>query len=408
MTQHVASTRIVIADDHPIFRDGLRRLLESEQGYQIVGEAVDAITAVTLVREHTPDILLLDLFMPYGGGIAALRDLAIDPPSTRIILLTAAIEPGEIVTAVHLGARGIITKDSATALLFKCIQRVIAGEYWLDRGAVGDLVQALVAAGAQEGRRAGPPPLTRRELEIIATVVEGASNREVADRFGLSPQTVKNHLSNIFDKLGRVQSPRAGALRRESPAVPRPSRSAVPPSRFLPLNGRARVPGTCRSQDRYSRSIAQHSGAGHDTSPLQCWSLTGRLRANCTTHVHRRECVARAAVCAGCPGARPAHRRRPCGSPARRSTSAGPACWSAVRGSFRCHDTIEAIVELSQATAGVGDVRIRGRVARVTQAGSLTQLGTTIDEYRLQRADASDPSDAPDATARATDDCVSR
>src|SRR5688572_21256877 len=169
MTQHVASTRIVIADDHPIFRDGLRRLLESEQGYQIVGEAVDAITAVTLVREHTPDILLLDLFMPYGGGIAALRDLAIDPPPTRIILLTAAIEPGEIVTAVHLGARGIITKDSATALLFKCIQRVLAGEYWLDRGAVGDLVQALVAAGAQEGRRAGPPPLTRRELEIIAT-----------------------------------------------------------------------------------------------------------------------------------------------------------------------------------------------------------------------------------------------
>jgi DNA-binding NarL/FixJ family response regulator len=180
MTQHVATTRIVIADDHPIFRDGLRRLLQSEQGFEIVGEAVDAITAVTLVRQHTPDILLLDLFMPYGGGIAALRDLAIDPPPTRIILLTAAIEPGEIVTAVHLGARGIITKDSATALLFKCIQRVIAGEYWLDRGAVGDLVQALVAAG----------------------VVEGASNREVADRFGLSPQTVKNHLSNIFDKLG--------------------------------------------------------------------------------------------------------------------------------------------------------------------------------------------------------------
>jgi two-component system nitrate/nitrite response regulator NarL len=202
MTHDVVTTRIVIADDHPIFRDGLRRLLESEQGFEIVGEAVDAITAVTLVREHTPDILLLDLFMPYGGGIAALRDLAIDPPPTRIILLTAAIEPGEIVTAVHLGARGIITKDSATALLFKCIQRVIAGEYWLDRGAVGDLVQALVAAGAQEGRRAGPPPLTRRELEIIAAVVEGASNREVADRFGLSPQTVKNHLSNIFDKLG--------------------------------------------------------------------------------------------------------------------------------------------------------------------------------------------------------------
>jgi DNA-binding NarL/FixJ family response regulator len=202
MSEHTASTRIVIADDHPIFREGLRRLLESGQGYEIVGEAVDAVTAVTLVREQAPDVLLLDLFMPNGGGIGALRDLAIDPPSTRIILLTAAIEPGEIVTAVHLGARGIITKDSATSLLFKCIQRVMAGEYWLGREAVGDLVQALLVAGAREGRRVGPPPLTRRELDVIAAVVDGASNKEVADRFGLSPQTVKNHLSNIFDKLG--------------------------------------------------------------------------------------------------------------------------------------------------------------------------------------------------------------
>ena len=202
MTDPITPRRVVIADDHPIFREGLRRLLQSEQGYEIVGEATDAITAVTLVREHAPDILLLDLFMPNGGGIAALRDLAIDPPSTRVILLTAAIEPGEIVTAVHLGARGVITKDSATALLFKCIDRVLAGEYWLGRAAVNNLVEALVAAGIQEGRKAGPPPLTRRELEIIAAVVEGASNKEVAERFGLSPQTVKNHLSNIFDKLG--------------------------------------------------------------------------------------------------------------------------------------------------------------------------------------------------------------
>jgi len=194
--------RIVIADDHPIFREGLRRLLQSEQGYEIVGEAVDAITTVTLVREHVPDVLLLDLFMPYGGGIATLRDLAIDPPATRIILLTAAIEPGEIVTAVHLGARGVITKDAATALLFKCIERVVAGEYWLGRAAVGDLLKALVSAAAEGSRRAGPPPLTARELEIIAAVVEGAGNRQVAERFGLSPQTVKNHLSNIFDKLG--------------------------------------------------------------------------------------------------------------------------------------------------------------------------------------------------------------
>jgi two-component system, NarL family, nitrate/nitrite response regulator NarL len=202
MTDHTGPVRLVIADDHPIFREGLRRLLESEQGFDIVGEAADALSAVTLVRTHVPDILLLDLMMPNGGGLTTLRELAIDPPPTRVILLTAAIERGEIITAVQLGAQGVITKESATALLFKCMQRVLAGEYWLGREAVGDLVQALVTAGTQEPRRAGPPPLTRRELEIIAAVVDGASNREVAEKFGLSPQTVKNHLSNIFDKLG--------------------------------------------------------------------------------------------------------------------------------------------------------------------------------------------------------------
>jgi len=193
--------RIVIADDHPIFREGLRRLLQAEPGFELIGEAVDATTAVTLVRERRPDVLLLDLLMPNGGGVTVLRDLALQPTDTRIVLLTAAIERDEILAAVQLGVRGVVTKETATALLFKAIRRVVAGEYWLGRESVGDLVQALLRRPATD-RPVAAPSLTARELEIVAAIVEGASNRDIASQFGLSPQTVKNHLTSIFDKLG--------------------------------------------------------------------------------------------------------------------------------------------------------------------------------------------------------------
>ena len=115
-------------DDHPIFRDGLRRLLESEPGFSVIGEAANPRDAVTAVRVQQPDVLLLDLMMPGGGGLAALRQLFAEPTQTRIVLLTAAIERNEQLAAASLGVRGIITKESATSLLFKCIRSVMAGE----------------------------------------------------------------------------------------------------------------------------------------------------------------------------------------------------------------------------------------------------------------------------------------
>jgi len=200
--------RIVIADDHPIFRDGLRRLLESEGDMKVVGEACDGREAVKLATEIKPDILLLDLAMPRHTGLDALRDLSTSGSAAgaavRIILLTAAVEKKQVVEALQLGARGVVLKDSATQLLLKSIHAVMAGEYWVGRDSVSNLVQYLrnLMQSTNEESKQKKFGLTPRELEIVSAVVAGYANREIAEYFKISEDTVKHHLSNIFDKLG--------------------------------------------------------------------------------------------------------------------------------------------------------------------------------------------------------------
>src|SRR5437660_6932756 len=198
--------RILLADDHPIFRDGLRRLLEAEPDLKVIGEACDGAEAVKMARQLKPDIMLLDLAMPRMPGLEALRELSSGPVSNsvRVILLTAAAEKKQIVEALQLGARGVVLKDSATQLLLKSIHTVMSGEYWVGRESVSNLVQYLrnlVQSSGEEARQK-KFGLTPRELEIVSAVVAGYSNKEIAEYFKISEDTVKHHLSNIFDKLG--------------------------------------------------------------------------------------------------------------------------------------------------------------------------------------------------------------
>jgi DNA-binding NarL/FixJ family response regulator len=198
--------RVVLADDHPIVRDGLRKLLTLEEDIEVVGEAADGREVVQVVQETRPDVLILDLRMPYMDGLATLQALQQVERKVRVIVLTASEDKNEFVQAMKLGCSGIVLKQTAPELIVKSIRKVHSGEIWLDSHTTAAVMRQfaspadMMSNGHNKGRERSP--LSQREREIVGLVAQGYKNREMAEKMFISEQTVKNHLHNIFDKLG--------------------------------------------------------------------------------------------------------------------------------------------------------------------------------------------------------------
>jgi DNA-binding NarL/FixJ family response regulator len=195
---------VLIADDHALFREAVRRLIDADPQLRVVGEAATGRDAIRLTAELKPDVLLIDLLMPVTPGLEVLREVARLSPHVRSLVLTASVGQGDVFEALRVGARGVLLKDSATHLLFKSIRVVMDGQYWVGRESVGGLIEKMRA-----GRGPTPPAanaasfgLTPREVEMVSAVVAGSSNSDIAAQFAISQKTVKHHLTNIFDKLG--------------------------------------------------------------------------------------------------------------------------------------------------------------------------------------------------------------
>jgi DNA-binding NarL/FixJ family response regulator len=200
----IRRARIVLANDNRMFREALRTLIDAEPDLQVVGEAADGLEAVALTRQLNPDILLLDVSMPHGDGIDALRQLATSPSNTRIIVLTASADQPATATVLRLGAHGLVPKESGLALLLRALRGVKDGQFWVGREALSEVLKELRVI-ADTGRPIAAHPdfgLTARELQIIGAVVAASGNKDIAQQFKISEKTVKHHLTNIFDKLG--------------------------------------------------------------------------------------------------------------------------------------------------------------------------------------------------------------
>jgi DNA-binding NarL/FixJ family response regulator len=201
MAKDRSRIRILIADDHAIFRDGLRKLLEGASDISIVGEASNGLECVKMLAKFRPDVLLLDLRMPEKDGWSVLEKLNFDSLPTRTIVLTAAEDDRDVIRAMRLGARGLVLKRSASDLLVKSIRKVYNGEIQLDNRMTTEVIDAFKKS-AESGQRREKPLLSDREKEIVQLVAQGLGNRTIGEKLFISENTVKNHLQNIFDKLG--------------------------------------------------------------------------------------------------------------------------------------------------------------------------------------------------------------
>jgi len=203
------TVRILLVDDHDLFRTGLRNLLE-ERGVQVAGEAAAGAEAVRLVRELTPDVVIMDLHMPGMSGIEAIREIAAIAPLTRVLVLTISDQEEDVLHAILAGACGYLLKDASVDELIRGIEAAAVGESLVSPAIAGKVLQQVRASTVSpEVAAAVRTELSQRELDVLKLIANGSDNAMIAAELHISPKTVKNHISNILMKLqieNRIQA----------------------------------------------------------------------------------------------------------------------------------------------------------------------------------------------------------
>jgi DNA-binding NarL/FixJ family response regulator len=197
--------RVLIVDDHEVVRAGLRMLIESHAGLALAGEAGTRAEALAAAARDRPDVIVLDLDLGGENAVDDIPELLATAPGARVLVLTGVRDPELHRRAVRLGAMGVVRKEKAAVVLLAAIERVHAGEAWLERGMIGSLLSEMrrpQAAAPADPEQARIATLTKREREVIVLAGQGLKNRQLAQRLSISETTVRHHLTSIFDKLG--------------------------------------------------------------------------------------------------------------------------------------------------------------------------------------------------------------
>ncbi|MGX1882343.1 response regulator transcription factor [Streptomyces sp. NPDC055287] len=215
----VPHIRVVIADDEPLIRAGIRMILTSDRAIEVVAEAANGREAVELARVHAPDVVLLDLQMPVMDGLTALAELGRAVPAARVIVLTTFGERENVLRALESGGAGFLLKDSAPAELIRAVRAAAAGDAYLSPGATRHVVEQLASGRApartEEARRL-VTSLSGRERDVLALLGEGLSNADAGKRLHMSEATVKTYVSRILAKLGCENRVQAALLARDA------------------------------------------------------------------------------------------------------------------------------------------------------------------------------------------------
>jgi len=196
-----AAIRVLIADDHALFRQGIRRLIDATGDIEVVGEAANGDDTIALVEDLAPDVVLLDVMMPGMSGIDAARVIKTVSPRTRVVILTVHTNEEFLFDAIKAGAMGYLLKDASSEELLRAIRVVFQGEGLLAPTMAAKIFKEFARTASVQGLASVLAPLTQREVEILQHVTGGQANKEIAHRLGISERTVKNHLSNIMEKL---------------------------------------------------------------------------------------------------------------------------------------------------------------------------------------------------------------